>query len=157
MNDKSSLAVDPDLDADLAAIMVAESDTVQPILPDSSFQKLIWQQQMKELLCKDPAKVAGTINDQWCLNLKLVPSAACHSLQVSGMLVLPSDGILRDYSNIVKSTVGFSLAVIQQLRDEARQGQDSIPYHRRYVYIQVYLHVTRSCVSICVCSLYTGL
>lgn len=135
LNDKSSVAVGPDLDADLAAIMVAESDTVQPILPDGSFRKLFWQQQMKALSCKDPRQRRWhPLMIKWCLNLKLISSAAYHNLQASGMLVLPSDRTLRDYSNVVKSAEGFSLAVIQQLHDEARQGQDSIPYHRRYVY-----------------------
>lgn len=107
----------------------------RPILPDGSFRKLFWQQQTKALLCQDLCQRHWhPLMIKWCLNLKLVSSAAYHSLQASGMSVLPSDGTLWDYSNIVKSTVGFSLAVIQQLHDEARQGQDSVPCHRQYVH-----------------------
>lgn len=36
------------------------------------------------------------------------------------MLVLPSERLLRDYSNVVKAGDGFNLDVIQQLPDKAR-------------------------------------
>lgn len=57
---KSSMAVDSDLDADLAATLAAESSMVESVLPDGSFRKLFRQQQVKELPCKDPASANGT-------------------------------------------------------------------------------------------------
>lgn len=58
---KSSVAVDLDLDADLAVTLVAESSMVESVLPDGSFRKLFWQQQVKEVSCKKtPVSVDGT-------------------------------------------------------------------------------------------------
>ena len=113
---EKSVAVDSDLDADLAAIMTTESTTVEAVLPEGSFRKLFWQQQMKALSCKDPRQRRWhPLMIKWCLNLKLMSSAAYHNLQASGMLVMPSERTLRDYANVVKAGEGFSLAVIQQL------------------------------------------
>ena len=51
-------------------------------------------------------------------------------MRTSGMLVLPSERTLRDYANAIKGGEGFSIDVIKQLIDEARKGQNVIPYHR---------------------------
>ena len=82
---------------------------------------------MKALSCKDPSQHRWHLLIKWCLNMKLISSAAYHNLQASGMLVLPSEQMLWDYSNVVKARKGFTLAVIQQLFDEARQGRT--PFH----------------------------
>ena len=132
---KSSVAVDAGLDEDLATIMTG-SDATKAIFPEGSFQKLFWEEQKKAVSCKDPHQRRWhPLMIKWCLNLRMISSAAYHNMRSSGMLVLPSERTLRDYSNVVKAGEGFSLDVFQQLFDEARQGQDSIPYHRRFVYI----------------------
>jgi len=65
------------------------------------------------------------------INLKMMSNSAYHSMRTSGMLVLPSERTLRDYANAIKGGEGFSIDVIHQLFDEARNGQNEIPYHRR--------------------------
>ena len=45
----------------------------RPILPDGSFRKLFWQQQMKALSCQDLCQRHWhPLMIKWCLNLKLV-------------------------------------------------------------------------------------
>ena len=78
----------------------------------------------------------------------MTSTGAYHNLRTSGMLVLPSERTLRDYSNIVKGGEGFNLAVIQQLFDEARSGHISISYHRRYAYIYSVYNVVYAIVCI---------
>ena len=129
---KESVSVDSGLHQDLADIMEGESSSVQQALPDGSFRKLFWQQQVKALTSKDPRQRRWhPLIIKWCLNLRMMSSAAYRNLRTSGMLVLPSERSLRDYSNVIKSGDGFSIAVIGQLFEEARKGQDRIPYHRR--------------------------
>ena len=60
---------------------------------------------------------------KWCLNLKLLSSSAYHSLKTSGILVLPSERTLRDYTHWMRSDAGFSDSVDEQLLKEV--GIDS--------------------------------
>ena len=128
MCQKDGILVDSELHQDLVAI-VGES---QQTLPDGSFRKLFWEQQVKALQNKDPRQRRWhPLIIKWCLNLKMMSSSAYHSMRTSGMLVLPSERTLRDYANAIKGGEGFSIDVIRQLFDEARNGQNEIPYHRR--------------------------
>ena len=124
---QESISVDPELDQDLADIMANSKQA----LPDGSFRKLFWEQQMEALKSKDPRQRRWhPLIIKWCLNLKMMSSAAYDNLRTSGMLVLPSQRTLRDYANVVKAAESFCTEVIHQLFNEARQGQDDIPYHR---------------------------
>lgn len=144
----SSVAVDPALDTDLAAIMT-RSNAAEAVSPEGSFEKLFWEEQKKAVSCKDPRQRRWhPLMIKWCLNLKMTSTAAYPNLRTSGMLVLPSERTLWDYLNVVKGGEGFNLAVIQQLFDETRNGHNSIPYHRWYVYIySVYKHACCICNS----------
>ena len=57
---------------------------------------------------------------KWCLNLKWMSSSAYSALRTSGVLTLPSQRILRDYTHFIKPEVGFSDEVDIQLLNEAR-------------------------------------
>ena len=56
---------------------------------------------------------------KWCLHLKLISSGAYHALCTTGLLTLPSERTLRDYTHFVKAGVGFSCDVDQQLMKDA--------------------------------------
>lgn len=134
LHTKYGVSVDVSCDTDLTTIITSESAALQQALPDGSFRKLFWQQQLKALSCKDQRQRRWhPLIIKWCLNLRMMSTAAYHNMRTSGMLVLPSERTLRDYSNVVKGGEGFSLAVLKQLFDEARKGQDHVAYHRRYV------------------------
>ena len=68
---------------------------------------------------------------RWCLNLKLLSSAAYHSLRTSGFLTLPSERTLRDYSHFIKSPAGFSSDLDQFLAEEA--DVDHLPDWKRHI------------------------
>ena len=122
----SSVAVDPALDTNLGPIMTGSNAT-------EAFPEAIlgWAEEGSVMQGNPPASM-GPLMIKWCLNLRMTSTAAYHNLRMSGMLVLPSERTLRDYSNVVKGGEGFNLAVIQQLFDEARNGHISIPYHRQF-------------------------
>ena len=56
---------------------------------------------------------------KWCLSLKLLSSSCYNALRSSGLIKLPSERTLRDYTNWTKSTTGLSVSVDQQLLSEA--------------------------------------
>ena len=59
----------------------------------------------------------------WCLNLKLLSPSAYSPLRSSGLLKLPSDRTLRDYTHLVKAKPGFQPEVDLQLQEEAFSAQ----------------------------------
>ena len=126
------LTVGETLDGDLVSIMQSESSKVQNTLPDGSFRTLFWQEQMKALSCQDPRQRRWhPMIIKWCLNLRMLSTAAYHNMRTTGMLVLPSEKTLSDYSNAIKGGEGFNMEVLRMLFNEASLGQDAIPYHRQ--------------------------
>ena len=84
----------------LACIMILQ------VLPDGSFKKLFWEQQVKALMSKDPRQRRWhPLIIKWCLNLRMMSSAAYENLRTTGMLVLPSQRTLRDYANSLSPSV----------------------------------------------------
>lgn len=75
-----------------------------------------------------------------CLYLKHQSSQAYETLRQSGCLALPSQRTLRDYSNAVKSTVGFSKDIDKQLLQAAHL--DASPeYHSLIVILIDEIHI----------------
>ena len=138
LTSENGVDVEEELDADLALIMEQESEKVCSTFAEGSFQHLFWKQQMEARLETKPQQRRWhPLLIKWCLNLRMISSAAYHNLCTSGMLLLPSERTLRDYSNVVKSGDGFKMEVLEQLYNEARMGQDEIPAHRQFVGIAV--------------------
>ena len=54
---------------------------------------------------------------RWCLYLRHQSSRAYETLRESGVIRLPSQRTLRDYTNHVNAKIGFSHEVDQQLMD----------------------------------------
>ena len=52
---------------------------------------------------------------RWCLNLNLISSGVYGALRSSGVLVLPSERTLRDYTHWVKAASGFIELLINSL------------------------------------------
>ena len=68
---------------------------------------------------------------KWCLNLKLLLSSSYRALRSSGVLVLPSERTLRDYTHWVESASGFSCDLDRQLMKEA--NVKSIPDFQKFI------------------------
>ena len=105
--------VDLILHNDLVTIMEEESETVQKQYQKGTF--------------KNAARAKGPdgirwhpMMIRWCLNLKMISSAAYHAMRSSGFVTLPSEGTLRDYSNFFQSKAGFQHEVNKQLMKEAK-------------------------------------
>ena len=63
--------------------------------------------------------------------MKLVSSAAYHTLRSSGFVQLPSERMLRNYTHYFSSQPGYQVDFNQQLQKEA--NIESLPESCRYV------------------------
>ena len=93
------------------------NDDITKTYPSNSFHKIFWEQhhdatkkQNTRQIRWHPAMI------KWCLSLKLLSSSCYNALRSSGVIKLPSERTLRDYTN---STTGLSVSVDQQLLSEA--------------------------------------
>ena len=117
---------------DLVNIMKHNHANIHQQFPEGTFQRIFWDQQLQA------AKV-GNLRQirwhpcmiKWCLNLRLISSAAYHAMRSSGFITLPSERTLRDYTNYIKGKLGFQQQVLEMLQRES--NIDSLPESKRYV------------------------
>lgn len=124
-------AVDPILHDDLVTIMEEESETIKQQYKKGTFKHLFWEQQLKAAKAKGPNGIRWhPMMIRWCLNLKMISSAAYHAMRSSGFVTLPSERTLRDYSNLFQSKAGFQHEVNKQLMKEAKLDEcDDLQRH----------------------------
>jgi len=124
LTERDGVAVDDALHHDLLGIM---EDHTQSILDDSnkgSFKELFWQQQMQAAKRKDPRQMKWHPQMiRWCLHLKLTSGGGYTTLRESGLLKLPSERTLRDYTHYIPPCTGFQEGVAEQLREYAKIDQ----------------------------------
>lgn len=107
-------------------------ERIKHTYPDGSFARLLWEEQLKSASVKDSRQIRWhPLMIKWCLNLKLISSAAYHAVCTSGFLRLPSERTLRDYTHYFKSQPGFHSQLNQQLQKES--DIESLPESKRYV------------------------
>lgn len=128
--------LDPDLNSDFVSIMNSNSDRINASYPEGSFARLFWEEQLKAASVKDPRLMRWhPVMIKWCLNLKLISSAAYHCLHTSGFVKLPSERTLRDYTHFFKNQPGFYPDLNLQLKKEA--AIESLPQSKHYVSLVV--------------------
>lgn len=114
-------AVDPSFHKDLVTIMEEKTPEVKKQYPIGSFQSLFWEQQLKTAKAKGPGGCrCHPRMIRWCLNPKIISSAAYHAMHSAGFVTLPSERTLRDYSNLFQCKPGFQPEVNKQLMKEAK-------------------------------------
>ena len=124
--------MDKQLDADIAAIMDECSSYVEETYPANSFERLFWEEQKRARNVKCAKQIRWhPMIIKWCLRIKLISSAAYSAFRSSGLLKLPSERTLRDYTHWIKAKPGFQVEVDEQLREEAKLS--SIPEFQKCV------------------------
>ena len=136
------IEVDDALHQDLSAVIVENSSQVMEQHAPGSFSRIFWQQQERGSRLKnaksmrwEPAMIRFVVvvvvldifgylaySDfyRWCIYLRHLSSSAYELLRSSGILKLPSQRTLRDYTYHTHSCHGFSNSVDQQLMDLAK-------------------------------------
>ena len=117
-----SIAVDDDLGAHLKDITDQYSSKVAECHPEGSFAKSFWDAQCKALSLKNMKSMKwDPVVIRWCLYLRhLSGSSAYEMLRESGVIKLPSQRTLRDYTYYTKAAPGFSDDVDRQLMEAAK-------------------------------------
>ena len=132
LHEKKSIEVDEMLHEDLESIMTEMNEDVQKSHADSSFKTIFWQQQLEANKVKNKGQVRWhPAMIRWCLNLKLISSGAYGAMRSSGVLVLPSERTLRDYTHWIKSDSGFVDEVDKQLMDKT--NVNNLPEFQKFV------------------------
>ena len=115
-----SVELDEQLNQDMATIMDECNGYVEENYPDDSFERLFWEQQRKARQLSSTKQMRWhPMFIRWCLRIKLMSNRAYGAFRSSGLLKLPSERTLRDYSNWMKAKPGFQPEVDKQLLEES--------------------------------------
>lgn len=116
--DDSAIPVNPELDDDLQNIMQNNFSQISSWYPENTFQRMFWEQHACATKSKQargrrwhPAMI------KWCLYLRHLSGRTYETLRNSGVIVLPSQRTLRDYTHYIPATIGFSEQVDRMLFD----------------------------------------
>ena len=97
-----------ELNEDLVNIMKEDSSR-NIMLEAGSFKRVFWEQQEKALsLNCIKSMIWDPLMIRFCLYLRHLSSSAYSLLKESGVLTLPSERTLRDYTYYFKASSGFS-------------------------------------------------
>ena len=149
--------VDEDLHEDLSSVIEENELMIEDKYPSDSFLGIFWRQQRHAASLKNAKSMkweAAMIRcalylcinilygryitcllhiHRWCLYLRHLSSSAYELLRDSGVLHLPSQRTLRDYTYYAEASTGFSLSVDKQIMDCANIS--SCPERERNVVI----------------------
>jgi hypothetical protein len=130
--EERGVAVDNVTHQDLVSICEENYHKISEKYPPGSFLRLFWEQQQSSAKAKssngmrwDPLMI------RWCLYLRHLSGRAYELLRESGVISLPSQRTLRDYTYYTNSCVGFSDSVDEQLMQIAKIS--SCPEKEKYV------------------------
>ena len=128
---KHGEAVELDLHNELLNVMKQKTKDVLDAYPEGSFTRLFWEEQLRAAKASDPRQMRWhPLIVRWCLNLKLLSSAAYHAARTAGFIKLPSERTLRDYTHYFKHRPGFQQEVNQQLMKESKVHD--LPEEQKY-------------------------
>lgn len=110
------IAITEDLEQDMKEIIKDNTAKIATTFKVDTFERMFWEQHSKAYGCKDargmrwhPAMI------KWCLYLRHLSGKAYEMLRNTGILKLPSQRTLRDYTHYIPATVGFSADVDEML------------------------------------------
>lgn len=137
------ITLEEDVSNDFEAIMEDENEGILKKHSKDSFEYIFWNQQQLALTKEGKAKKGirwHPLMIKWCLYLRHQSSKAYETLRESGCVALPSQRTLRDYSNAVKASAGFSCDVDGQLLGAANLTR-SPSYHSLVAILIDEMHV----------------
>ena len=143
-----SVIVDEETSLDFEKIMEQSESKIHTQYPEDSFQSIFWNQQKVALTKKGKSKNGmrwHPLMIRWCLYLRHQSGKAYDTIRDSGVITLPSQRTLRDYSNAVKAGAGFSLEVDHQLLLAAKL-RTSPSYHGLIIILIDEMHIRQDLV-----------
>ena len=126
---KHGISLDEHMHNDFETIMHEMTEKVQQSHAEDSFRRIFWEQQLQAIHLNDRRQVRWHPSIiKWCLHLKFKSSSAYDALRSTGVLTLPSERTLRDYTHWMKGQVGFSSSLNQELIKEANVNEEKDKY-----------------------------
>jgi len=127
--EKGGIQLGAELNEDLSQIVTDSTDDIQSFYEPESFQCLFWDQQIKALSLTDKRSMRWhPLMIKWCLYLRHLSGKAYETLRQTGVLRLPSQRTLRDYTHFSTTAIGFSCEIDQHLVDVADLSRDLHKY-----------------------------
>ena len=123
----SGHTVDGPSHADLTQMVEQHSSDIASRYSPGSFPRLFWEQQLQAARQKDSRGMRWhPIMIKWAIYLHYRSSGAYDTLRSSGVIALPSQRSLRDYTHHFEAKIGFSDEVDQQLvsHPDVRKGEE---------------------------------
>ena len=118
--DKDHVVLDSTLESDFKTIMNNVTDHVRKDYPEQSFKRIFWEQQLQIANATNSRQIRWhPAIIKFCLHLKFISSGAYHALRNGGVITLPSERTLRDYTNWMHPGVGFLPQVDAHIAKEA--------------------------------------
>ena len=102
--------------------MEEEEHVVKKNYAEDSFQHIFWKQPKQASTKTGPGMHWRPLMNRWSIYLRHQSSKVHEILRDSGCIHLPSQRTLRDYTNCVKASSGFSAVVDKQLYEAASLG-----------------------------------
>ena len=126
------VTVDDDLHQDLQEIVKSNNECISNTYPPGSFARLFWENQMRaSAVSKASSMRWDPLMIRWCLYLRHVSCSAYEMLRETGIVKLPSQRTLRDYTYTAKAAAGFSNEVDTHLLQAAKL--DTCPDREKHV------------------------
>ena len=103
--------------------------------PENSIEGIFWDEQLQANAVIEGGNEGRRWHPliiKWCLYLRLISSRVYDVLRNSGVVTLPSQRTLRDYTHFVESVPGFSTDVDEMLMEVSKvlSCQVSVKSHR---------------------------
>lgn len=111
------------LDADLHNDCQNLIENIKQELPEDSFEKLFWEQQQKAFQSDPKGTRWHPMMIRFALHIHLRSPSAYKALRESGVIKLPSERTLRDYSNVFHPSPGFKKETFEDLKHQASKLQ----------------------------------
>ena len=100
----------------------------QEKLPEESFERLFWEQQQKAFKCEAKGMRWHPMMIRFALHVHLRSPSAYRALKESGVIKLPCERTLRDYSNIIHPKAGFNKETFDDLKHQASKLEGTGKY-----------------------------
>ena len=128
----SGIAVDGNMHSDLASIIELHHSEVTAQHAPGSFARVFWEQQRKAAQLKDSRGMRWhPMMIKWAIYLHYRSGGAYDTLRASGVLALPLQRTLRDFTHHCNAQTGFSPEVDEQLK--AQSDLHGAEHWQRYV------------------------
>eukprot|EP00794_Sanderia_malayensis_P008456 gene8456-9360_t len=116
----NGIQLDPDLHDDFQNLI----ENVKQELPEDSFEKLFWEQQQSAFQSNPKGTRWHPMMIRFALHIDLRSPSTYKALRESGVIKLPSERTLRDYSNVFHPSPGFKKETFDDLKHQASKLQE---------------------------------